>query len=131
MEVFHYSCFAMGTRFNLVLKAENEARNEALSSEVTLILKAEEARMSCFMEEAEVSVINRNAAHSAVAVSDNLAKVLDACQYYFQATDGAFDAGLLHFTRLLRDGENAFEELPSIKNHGWKQVEWNAQTQEI
>ncbi len=130
MQVFHYSCFAMGTRFNLVLEAKNEAINEALSSEVTQILKAEETRMSCFMEEAEISAINRNAAHSAVAVSDNLAKVLDACQYYFQTTDGAFDAGLLHFTSLLRDGED-FEEAVPIKDFGWKQVEWNAQMQEI
>lgn len=120
MQVFHHSCFAMGTRFNLVLDAKDEVRNEALSREVTRILKTEEHIMSCFMEEAEVSVINRKAAHSAVAVSDQLAEILDACQYYFQATAGAFDAGLWHF-----------DEGADVEDWGWKTVEWNSYNQQI
>lgn len=110
----------MGTRFNLVLEAKNEASNEALSGEVSVMLKDEEARMSCFMEDAELSVINRKAAHSALKVSDRLSKVFDACQDYFQSTDGAFDAGMLHFNKAA-----------TIADVGWKQVNWNASTREI
>jgi thiamine biosynthesis lipoprotein len=110
----------MGTRFNLVLDAKDEVRNEALSREVTRILKTEEHFMSCFMEDAEVSVINRKAAHSAVVVSDHLAEILDACQYYFQATAGAFDAGLWHF-----------DEATDLGDMGWKSVEWNSYNQQI
>lgn len=131
MQVFHHSCFAMGTRFNLVLDAENEARNEALSREVNHILKTEEALMSCFMEEAEVSVINRKAAHFAVAVSDQLAKVFDACHYYFQATNGAFDTGLLHLSRSLTSEHLAVDNKADGREAGWQQVEWCTHTQQI
>ncbi len=131
MQVFHHSCFAMGTRFNLVLDAENGTRNEALSREVNHILKTEEALMSCFMEEAEVSVINREAAHSAVAVSDQLAKVFDACQYFFQATNGAFDMGLLHLSRSLKSESLAVDNKVDWREAGWKQVEWCTHTQQI
>ena len=131
MQVFHYSCFAMGTRFNLVLGARDDAYNEALSSEVARILKDEESTMSCFLEESEVSVINRKAARSAVKVSDKLAKIFDACQYYFQATDGAFDVGMLHLTRLLRAGKLGRYEAIENDGLGWKRVVWNAGAKEI
>ncbi|GAO28882.1 thiamin biosynthesis lipoprotein ApbE [Geofilum rubicundum JCM 15548] len=121
----------MGTRFNLVLETKTEASNEALSGEVAVMLKEEEARMSCYMEEAELSVINRKAAHSAVKVSDPLARVFDACDYFYQATDGAFDAGLLHLTRTLKSGDLSLEEAAVMGEVGWKQVDWNPKTREI
>jgi FAD:protein FMN transferase len=131
MQVFHYSCFAMGTRFNLVLETKTEALNKALSGEVAVMLREEEARMSCFMEEAELSVINRHAAHSSVTVSHRLARVLDACQYFYQTTDGAFDAGLLHLTRSLKSGSLSLVETADLSEVGWKQVDWNPKTREI
>lgn len=121
----------MGTRFNLVLEAENEAKNEALSGEVARMLKDEELRMSCFMEAAEVSEINRKAASSTVAVSEKLATVFDACDYYFRATDGAFDPGLLHLTRSLKSGALNLEEMADSAEVGWGQVEWNTHSKTI
>ncbi len=131
MQVFHYSCFAMGTRFNLVLEAKNEASNEALSGEVAVMLKDDEARMSCFLEEAELSVINRKAAHSAVKVSDQLARVFDACDYFYQATDGAFDAGMLNLIRSMKSGTLSLDDMAVMGEVGWKQVDWNSKSREI
>lgn len=119
MEVFHHSCLAMGTRFNLVIPGLSQSNGECLSRAVNSILNSEESRLSAYMEDSELSRINRLAPTTQQMVSDEMAAVLDFCQLTWEQTGGAFDAGLF---RLKQNAGLVDDDF----NGGWKNVRWNS-----
>lgn len=119
MDVFHHSCMAMGTRFNMVVPGLSHSDGEHLSRVVTGILCSEESRLSAYMANSEVSCINRLAPAMQQKVSDEMAAVLDFCQLTWEQTGGAFDAGMF---RLKQDAGLAGEDFTG----GWEYVRWNS-----
>ena len=61
-KVFHYTCFAMNTRFSMVLVGVDAERAEALAQAAQRDLRAHERLMSRFDAESPVSDLNRRAA---------------------------------------------------------------------
>lgn len=113
MQVFHYSCFAMGTRFNIVIPDLKNKYGEIIGKQISNILDELESIMSCYRDDSEVSKVNRHACQQRVKLSGELFEILKTCNYYYHKTLGAFDPALLDITL---KPENQLEE------NGWSQV---------
>lgn len=91
MNVFHHTCYAMGTRFNLVIPNMEDDAGEIMARAVDAILKEEEQRMSRYVASSELSYINSFASEKVVKVSDEMFKIINLCARYYRDTMGAFD----------------------------------------
>src|ERR1035441_1844428 len=103
-KVFHHTCFAMNTRFSLVLvgvEAERAAERD---------LRACERLMSRFDAESPVSALNRRAAEEAVEPPEELWRILAICGDYWRRTCGAFDITLWPVNSLWRERMSRGEE---------------------
>lgn len=128
MNVFHHSCFAMGTRLNCVIPSMDGFNGEKLGLDINQILIKEEDLLSCFNTNSEVSRINSQAVNGFVKVSGEMAQVIDLLNEYWIQTGGSFDAGLLCLTQSLKNQQG----IPFCdKPFGWQQVEWNHSKREI
>lgn len=102
-KVFHYTCFAMNTRFSMVLVGVEAERAEALAQAAQRNLRACERLMSRFDAESPVSDLNRRAAEEAVEPPAELWRILALCGDYWRRTGGAFDITLWPLNRLWRE----------------------------
>jgi FAD:protein FMN transferase len=124
MKVYQHHTYAMGTRFSLVIPGMDEDEGSFLGEEVDKILIAEENRLSRFREESEVSLLNQKAFAEEVTVSAEMNQVLDLCDFYYKATQGAFDPALLSVTAIKKSNQaNPFPSQDNLK--GWEQVSKN------
>ncbi len=124
MQVFHYTCFAMGTRFNVVIPGIENKHGEIIGKEISGILNEQELIMSCYRNDSEVSAINRLAFKQNAKVSDELYEILKTCDYYYNKTLGAFDPALLNITLKAKNQQDttlAFTD-NQLKEQGWSQV---------
>ncbi len=124
MQVFHYTCFAMGTRFNVVIPGLENKHGEIIGKEISGILNEQELIMSCYRNDSEVSAINRLAFKQNAKVSDELYEILKTCDYYYNKTLGAFDPALLNITLKAKNQQDttlAFTD-NQLKEQGWSQV---------
>lgn len=94
-------------------------------------MKRVEKKLSKFLSESEVSLLNREAAHRPVEVSEELFDILLKVQEYYQLTLGLFDPTLGALTKLWEEAERA-GQLPSQamitqlqKNVGFEKVVLN------
>jgi len=110
-KVFHHACFAMNTRFSMVLVGVEAERAEALAGTVERDLRACERLMSRFDAESPVSDLNRRAAEEAVEPPEELWRILALCGDYWRRTGGAFDITLWPLNRLWRKQMSRGEEL--------------------
>lgn len=108
--VFHRSCFAMNTRFSMVLVGMDAERAEELAVEAERALRAFERLMSRFDAEGPVPDLNRRAADGAVRPPDELWQILVQCREYWRRTRGAFDIMLWPLHRLWREHLERGEE---------------------
>jgi len=130
MNVFHHSCFAMGTRLNCVIPGMDDINGEKIGRHINQILLSEEEMLSCFKPDSEVSRINARAVNGFVRVSDEMTKVIDLLDNYWKQTGGFFDAGLLNLTISLKNHQ--FLNVPIFDHpYGWKNVLWNSNEQKI
>lgn len=121
MNVYQHSTYAMGTRFILVIPDIDTRHGQRLGEGVNDILIQEERRLSHFLEDSEISFINRNALRQFVPVSPVINHILDICQDYYQKTAGAFDAALLEMNH---NSHSPTEALPNGK-YGWETIQRN------
>ena len=102
-EVFHRSCFAMNTRFSMVLVGIDSDGSEALAAGVERDLRAYERLMSRFDAEGPVSDLNRNGSEFADCPPRELWEILLLCRDYWKRTGGAFDITLWPLNQLWRE----------------------------
>jgi FAD:protein FMN transferase len=132
MKVSHYDFFAMWTRFNLVLPNVSEREGVRIGKIVEGLVKKVEEHISNFKETSEISEINRAAFHLPVKVSDETARILGLCQYYWELTDGAFDPGTWPVSKELKTNQVYPADLADrIKHSGWKNVRWEPAQQHV
>jgi FAD:protein FMN transferase len=117
MNVYQHSTYAMGTRFILVIPGIDTSLGQRLGQGVNDILIQEERRLSHFLEDSEISFINRNAYWQSVPVSPTINQILDICQDYYHKTEGAFDAALLEMNSGIQS------TLESVGEHGWATIQ--------
>ncbi len=91
LKVSEHSCYAMGTRFLMILPGIDESFAGVLGSEVNMILQHEEQRMSRFRNNSELGIINRYGFGSGVSVSAEMKLILQTCHTFYLKTAGAFN----------------------------------------
>ena len=89
-----FATHAMGTRFELVLEGEGEARARALAEAVWEELRECEARWSVFAAGSLLSKVNREAPSRPVAVDPETLALLEEALECWSATGGWFDPAL-------------------------------------
>jgi len=102
-DVFHRSCFAMNTRFSMVLVGIDSGKAEALADGVERDLRVYERLMSRFDEKSPVTDLNRLAGEDAVCPPRELWEILLLCRDYWKRTRGAFDITLWPLNQLWRE----------------------------
>ncbi len=85
------SAEAMGTTFTIVAYDESRSRLQGAVDSAFEEVRRIDAVLSNYREDSEWSRINREAAQRPVAVSDEVFRLLEACQAYSRASGGAFD----------------------------------------
>jgi thiamine biosynthesis lipoprotein len=97
----------------------------AVGAYVSRILKEEEERMSRYRGQSEVSKINREAYEGYVGISETMKQILDECQFYFEATKGAFEP-VVHKVKIAAIPEgDKIEKLSGSKPRLWQNIEWD------
>lgn len=109
-KVFHHSCFAMNTRFSMVLVGIETERAEALAAAAEHDLRACERMMSRFDAESPVSNLNCHAAETAIQAPEGLWEILSLCRDYWKRTRGGFDITLWPLNHLWREHSGRREE---------------------
>lgn len=129
--VFHHACFAMNTRFSMVLVGVDAERAEALAQDAEADLRACEQLMSRFDGDSPISELNRRAAEEAVAPPPELWQILAICRDYWRRTGGAFDITLWPLNRLWREQMNSGEEptdatiQPTLEQTGFSRLHFD------
>lgn len=90
-EWFEHVDTAMGTEVRLELWADDERRAREAIADVMLEMREVDARFSPYIDDSELSLINRQAASRAVPVSREMFELLTAAQRVSEMTAGAFD----------------------------------------
>jgi len=85
------SAEAMGTTFTIVAYDKDRSRLQGAVDSAFDEVRRIDAVLSNYREDSEWSRINREAAKHPVAVSAEVFRLLEACQKYSRASDGAFD----------------------------------------
>ncbi|MFI2812090.1 MULTISPECIES: FAD:protein FMN transferase [Microbulbifer] len=89
---WHYAREAiMGTEVTVQLWHEDRARAEDLKKAVLAEFRRLDAALSPYRDNSELSQVNRTAATGAVAITDELADLVDKSLWYSEQTGGAFD----------------------------------------
>jgi len=89
---FRYSGWTMGTAFNVTVAVmPNTVRTDELKAGIDRQLNGVDGSMSTFLEDSELSRLNRSRSTDWLPVSDPLATVIAEAQRISRLTDGAFD----------------------------------------
>jgi len=81
----------MGTRVHAELKAEDEARGQALLEQVLAEMRRIEAEYSPYIEQSELSRLNRDAGQGWISTTAEMVDLLQKSARISRMTDGAFD----------------------------------------
>lgn len=91
-KVYHNRFFAMGTRFHALIPGIEENQAERIFYQIKTEVKRIESKISRFLPESDLSIINRFASKSPVKMDPEMSDILSACNYCWSLTDGAFDS---------------------------------------
>lgn len=85
------ACYAMGTRFELVLDDEDPSRLGPIADHVLEEVKRWHDRLSLFKRDSFLSFINANAGHAPVPLEPELFDLFQVCVSVHRGSEGAFD----------------------------------------
>jgi len=91
--VYHNSCFAMGTRLNVVI-IDDVAFADEIFDEIVCAVGRFERKLSRFDTDSDVYRINSLAARQSVAIDSEMTAILLACEDYCRRSAGYFDVTL-------------------------------------
>jgi FAD:protein FMN transferase len=126
---------AMGTAIRVELWCDDTARGQAAISDVMAEMHRIDRAMSPHKADSELSIINRDAAHGAVALSNEMFLLLVQAQRFSQFSQGAFDityasAGCLYdYREGVAPSAAALEQARAAI--GWKHLELDARTRSV
>ncbi len=82
----------MGTYYNVTYRdSENRIDNDNLHNQIDKLLQEINQSMSTYIDDSELSLLNRNSINTPVAISEELFHVIKTAQYISVITRGAFD----------------------------------------
>ena len=109
-----FSFFAMGTRCDAVLFGADDELALFLERKLLNIVQKTEALLSRYDQDSPVSDINLIAGKQAVEVPEKLWNILQRCNSYYAATDGAFDitmSPLINYWKSISDDNIANQDI--------------------
>jgi thiamine biosynthesis lipoprotein len=131
--VFSDSFFAMGTRCDVVF---TEIETE-LAEQIFQIVKNEvihlEHRLSRFIVDSPISVLNETGKDIWIRVEDDIWDILSICYDFWQMSNGAFDITAAPIIRLWKENENPSDsEIEKARKiSGFDKVELDFENQKI
>ncbi len=136
-------CQAMGCLCEVYLGGEAAAELEAIGRNALTLLQVWESRLSHYIADSEICVLNREAYQRPVPVSPELFRLLERLKSLTEETEGAFDptAGrLVRAWGLFRQGTLRGERVESpskteiqriVQEIGWSRVELDTELQTV
>lgn len=113
------ACYAMGTRFELLLACESETRALAAAEAALAVIEDCDGRYSRFRRDSLVSRINRAGAAEWVRVDPETFELLELCAQWNAETEGAFDVCVGATMDRLRAGPVLANDLSPIPGAGF------------
>jgi thiamine biosynthesis lipoprotein len=103
---YHNSCYAMGTRLNVVI-AQPFCNGNWVFEQIVSEVNRLERKLSRFDADSDISLINENAGRQPVAIDNETADILCMCRDYCRKTHSAFDVTLPSRADAFQQGEIA------------------------
>jgi FAD:protein FMN transferase len=91
MNVINRSFFSMNTRFDLIFPGLDEDLGDYILDLIQNEVIRIEQKLSSFIPQSEISVLNETAYNRDVKIDDELIYIFKHCLSYFEQTEGAFD----------------------------------------
>jgi thiamine biosynthesis lipoprotein len=131
--VFSDSFFAMGTRCDMVFTAIETELAERAFHLVRNEIEEMEYRLSRYIPDSPLSVINKTGKDIWISVSDDLWDILTICLDFYEMTNGAFDITATALIGLWKNGgkptQNEIENAKKIS--GFDKVEFDFENQKL
>ncbi|MEX0686114.1 MAG: FAD:protein FMN transferase [Balneolales bacterium] len=101
----------MGTRFHLILPDLDDDTAEFVFIKVQNEVNRIESKISRFLPDSEISLLNRTAFSKPVCVSTEVYEALKVCHHYFDLTQGAFNISIRPLLQFWANNTNNSEHL--------------------
>jgi thiamine biosynthesis lipoprotein len=99
MALVTLACYAMATRFEVVLHGDNPVALRAAGEEALRLVEQLEAQLSLFRASSEIALLNARAAREPVRVTPILFALLQQAQKLHEESSGAFDITIAPLVR--------------------------------
>lgn len=131
--VFSDSFFAMGTRCDVVFLSPDQQHAQQVFQTVQHEIKNLEFRMSRFIPDSPLSVINRTGKKKWIPVSEDLWNIITICYDFYHMSNGAFDITASPMIQLWKkDHVPTEKEIEKAKNlSGFDKVEFDFESRRI
>lgn len=104
-KVYHNRFYAMGTRLHALIPGIEETYAERIFYRIKMEVERIEGKISRFLPESDLSMINRMAAINPVKMDSEMSDILNACRYFWSLTEGAFDSTLRPLTEYWKEDQ--------------------------
>ncbi len=127
INIFSDSFFAMGTRCDVVFTSVDTPAAENVFHLIKNEVKNLEFRMSRFIPDSPLSVLNAAGKNKWIQVPDDLWEILSICYDFYQISNGAFDITASSLIQLWKKNDNPSELQiqEALKNSGFNKVEFD------
>jgi len=132
--IFYRSFYAMGTRFELLIPAQENDELEKIFQKLRDEVMWWHNRLNRFDPDSDIALINREAARHPVPLDSDVFAILELCDRYHQLTSGLFDPAILPLQVYWHDNQDNThpEEMEKrAKQCGWKQVVLDRERQTV
>jgi len=123
---WHNTFFAMNTRCDVVLPGLDYNKADQVYHKIKLEINRIEKKLSRFIPESEISIINKQAFKKPVILDEELFDILNTCKKYSELTEGAFDITLrplMNFWKEKKEDYYPGNEFPQlIESVGMKHI---------
>ncbi len=133
VSVFSDTFLAMGTRCDVVFTEVGQELGEQLFQLVKNEIEILEQRLSRFLPNSPISLLNRAEKNIWLDVDDDIWDILTICFDFYQMSNGAFDITAVPLINLWKSGETPTEkEIDAAKRiSGFDKVEFDFEKQKI
>ncbi len=133
VSVFSDTFFAMGTRCDVVFTETGQELGQQLFQLVKSEVEVLEQRLSRFLPNSPISLLNRAEKNTWMDVDDDIWDILTICFDFYQMSNGAFDITAAPLINLWKESKTPTEkEIDSAKRiSGFDKVEFDSEKQKI
>ena len=125
----------MNTRFHVIIPGIDDENGDRLFGAVKQEVNRIENKLSRFIPDSDVAMLNKKAANESVRADDEFFEIINACRVCWDITEGAFDPTLrplMEYWKNRSEVDEADKKLNSIKdNIGMEKVQIDSESKTI